>query len=293
MMKVLFVINPHSGSGDQDILNDLISEQVKNLKLNHRIYRMKSGNQEKAIRKEIEIFNPGVVACAGGDGTVNMMATIMAGSKAGLLIIPLGSANGMAKELGINNIEDAVLLLSKAENRQIDLLNINGNICIHLADVGVNARVVKRFQEDPRRGILTYAKHLINEVFFIFKRYRLYIHYDGKEIKRKAVSLTIANAAKYGTGAVINPHGKLDDGRFELVIVKPFPRIKLFSLAWKMFMGTLQTSEYVEVIHCEKANIRSSRKTTLQIDGEVIGKVSEINAEINPGALNVLVPSAK
>ena len=57
-----------------------------------------------------------------------------------------------------------------------------------------------------------------------------------------------------------------------------------------MFLGTLQTSEFVEVIRCRKADIRVSRKTTLQVDGEVLGKVNEISVDILPKAITVLVP---
>ena len=158
--------------------------------------------------------------------------------------------------------------------------------------MGLNARVVKRFENDKRRGIITYARHLFNEIFLI-KKYRFYITInDEKELIRKAISLTFANASKYGTGAVINPTGKVDDGCFELVIIKPFPRIKLLSIAWKMFTGSLNTSEYAEVISCKKATIRTSKSTTLQIDGEVIGKLKEIEVEILPKALLMITPES-
>jgi diacylglycerol kinase (ATP) len=149
---------------------------------------------------------------------------------------------------------------------------------------------VKRFEADSRRGILTYARHMFGEIF-LMKRYKFYITADGRQIKRTAVSLTFANASKYGTGAVINPNGKLDDGLFELVIIKPFPDIKILSIAWKMFFNKLHTSDYVEVIHTREAHVRCSRKTTLQIDGEVIGKVKEFNIRMLHNALNVLVPN--
>lgn len=289
-MKVLFVINPHSGRKEPGDLENLIKKEAEALKLDHKTYHMGSGDQDKKIRAEITSFKPEVVACAGGDGTVSLMAKILTGTDISLLIIPNGSANGMAKELSITRIDTAIALLESGVKRKIDLLEVNGCTCIHLADVGLNARIVKRFEQDSRRGISTYARHLMSEIFLI-KKYTFYITYDDKEIKRKAVSLTFANASRYGTGAVINPDGKLDDGCFELVIVKPFPRIKLLSIAWKMFRGTLQTSEYVEVIRCTRARIRSSKKTTLQVDGEVLGKVSEITIHLLPQAISVLVPA--
>lgn len=287
--KVLFVINPKSGTARENTLRELISEQAESQDFDFQIYNM-TGNDEARIRTEIKRFNPSIVAAAGGDGTMKMMAGVLANTKTILAIIPYGSANGMAKELQIPDIDFALELLSQGKKKKIDLIEINNVICIHLADVGLNARVVKRFEKDPKRGKLTYAKHLFGEMFFL-KSYRFQITYDDKIIRRKGVSITFANATKYGTGAVINPHGIIDDGKFELVIVKPFPRIKLLSIAWKMFVGRLHTSDYVEIIPCSNATVISNRKTTLQVDGEVIGKVKEINLSVMPKALTVLVPA--
>lgn len=288
--KILFVINPKSGKRSNTNLNDLISAQAVTAAFDFQIYTM-SGNDEELIRAAVKQYKPDVVAAAGGDGTVNLLAGILAHTKIALSIIPYGSANGMAKDLNIGTrIESALEMLSTGKPKAIDLLQINGKICIHLADVGLNARVVKRFENDKKRGILTYAKHLFGEMFLL-KNYHFNIFYDDLYIRRKGVSITFANASKYGTGAVINPEGILDDGKFELVIVKPFPRIKLLSIAWKMFMNRLHTSDYVEIISCKKAMVSSRRRTTLQIDGEVIGKVKEINVDIHPKALIVLTPA--
>ncbi len=287
-VKILFVINQKAGNGNDNTLKDLIAGQARSEGFDFQVYRM-TGNDEENIRSEIKKFNPSIVSAAGGDGTVKLLAGILANTSTILSIIPYGSANGMAKELTITKIDFALELLTKGKPKQIDLVDINGETCIHLADVGLNARVVKRFEKDPKRGKLIYAKHLFGEMFFL-KNYRFLISFDGKTINRKGVSITFANASQYGTGAVINPEGILDDGKFELVIVKPFPRIKLLSIAWKMFMGKLHTSDYVEIISCKQATVISNRRTTLQIDGEVIGKVKEINSIVMPKALTVLVP---
>jgi YegS/Rv2252/BmrU family lipid kinase len=289
-VKVLFVLNSKSGKGSGENLEKLITDSAAEAGYEYRIYKMQGGDEEANVRKELDLYSPDTVACAGGDGTVNMMACILAHTETKLLIIPAGSANGMAKELQIDSrFPEALSLLKTGTAHKIDLLKVNGKICIHLADVGLNARIVKRFEQDSRRGIATYAKYLINEVFLI-KHYRFYIKHDDKESVHKAVSLTFANASKYGTGAVINPDGKVDDGVFELVVIKPFPRIHLLSIAWKMFIGRLNNSEFVEVICCKQAQVRCDKKTTLQIDGEVIGKVNKIKIEMLPGALTMIVP---
>jgi diacylglycerol kinase family enzyme len=291
MLKVLFVINPRSGNRVSDNLELIISEQSRIQGFNFLIYRLESNDEESRIKNEISEYSPEIVAVAGGDGTVNLLAKILYQSSIAMLIIPLGSANGMAKELGIGNrVENVLSLITTGIRKNIDLIKINNNLCIHLGDVGLNASIVRRFEKDTKRGLITYARHLFKELFFI-NRYRFEIVADGKMIKCKAVSLTFANASKYGTGAVINPIGKLDDGKFEIVIIKPFAKVHLVSISWKMFLGTLQTSEFVEVISCSEAFIKTSKRTTLQVDGEVIGKVKEIRISVLPGSLSVIVPA--
>ncbi|MFD2163224.1 diacylglycerol/lipid kinase family protein [Paradesertivirga mongoliensis] len=291
MLKVLFVINPRAGNREGGSLELSISEESRTQGFEYLIYRLQSSNEEKNIKKEIAAYSPDIVAVAGGDGTVNLLAKILNSEEMPLLIVPLGSANGMARELKISNRpESSLALITSGIQKKIDLLSINGNICIHLGDVGLNASIVKRFEKDPKRGLWTYARHLFKELFLI-DDYKFNINVDNQQIKRRAVSVTFANASKYGTGAVINPLGKLDDGKFELVIIKPFPKIHLLSITWKMFVGRLQTSEFVEVLSCEKAVIQTSKKTTLQIDGEIIGKTKEINVEVLPSALTIIVPS--
>ncbi|MBC8054624.1 MAG: NAD(+)/NADH kinase [Sphingobacteriaceae bacterium] len=290
MLKVLFVINPRAGNREGGRLELLISEESREQGFEYLIYRLQSNSEEENIKKEISDFLPDVVAVAGGDGTVNLLSKILNGKEIPLLIIPLGSANGMAKEIGIGNRTDSALrLITEGARKKIDLLTINGNICIHLGDVGLNASIVQRFDNDPKRGLWTYAKHLYKELFLIHD-YKFNITLDNEPLKRKAVSVTFANASKYGTGAIINPLGQIDDGKFELVIIKPFPKIHLLSITWKMFIGRLQTSEFVEVFSCRKAVVQTSKKTTLQVDGEIIGKTKEITVEILPQALIIITP---
>jgi diacylglycerol kinase (ATP) len=287
---VLFIINDKAGNKSfsdlkQTILNHSIKHQYKAIifSLNHVL------QLEEAIQNQIKIHNPKIVVAAGGDGTVNLISSILKNTDTILAILPLGSANGMAKDL---NLPEGLLpnldLLVNGKVVNIDLLLVNDKISIHLADVGLNARIVKRFQLDKKRGLLVYAKHLFAEVFFL-KKYRFKIYYDGEYKKVKAVSITFANATSYGIGAAINPTGILNDGFFEICIVKPFPIHQLFKITWQMFRKRLAYSAYFEIIKCRKATVKCNRNTTLQNDGEIMGKMKEINLKCLPKSLWVLV----
>jgi YegS/Rv2252/BmrU family lipid kinase len=288
-LRILFILNRRSGNRNLNDLIKIIEQKSKSHPFEYSTYFLDTFSSD-LIRKEIFNYKPNIVAVAGGDGSINLIATILAGTKIPLGIIPFGSANGMAKDLEIPvDIKESIEILLTGSINKIDMIKINDRNCLHLADIGLNARVVNRFEKDIKRGLLTYAKHLIGEMLFL-KNYVFHIVYDGKKIRKKGVSITFANASKYGTGAVINPEGQLDDGKFEIVLVKPFPRIKLFSIAWKMFSNKLHTSDYVEIFSCKKAVVYSNKKTTLQIDGEVIGKVKEIRLESQEKVLNIIVP---
>lgn len=288
--RILFIINQKSGDNSSiDVKKYFVDKQIE-YNYNCKFYTL-GENPVKEIENEINIFKPDIIAAAGGDGTINLVAQVIRNTNIQLLIVPMGSANGMAKEFGIpENLDECLDLLKTGKIVAIDLLQINDEISVHLADIGLNARIVKRFQLDKKRGMLTYARHLFNEMFFIKgKKFILILENETRKIR--AVSITFANATKYGTGAVINPDGKLNDGLFEICIVKPFPKIHLLSIAIKMFRNRLKYSEFFETIHCKQAKLISKSKTLLQVDGEVIGYTKEINMECLPQSLNVIIPA--
>jgi YegS/Rv2252/BmrU family lipid kinase len=288
-LKVLFVINHKAGNQKKLDLKDIVTKHAQLNGYHFDKCLMDDNNPKLKITQEIKRYEPNIVVALGGDGTLNLVSSLIYQTDIKLLIVPFGSANGMAKELQIQeNFQSCLDLIVKGKTVNLDLLKVNDQISLHLADVGINARIVKRFQMDNRRGLLTYAKHLFFEAF-VLKSYHFNIEFDGQTKKYKAVSLTFANATKYGTGAVINPTGKLDDGFFEICIVKPFPKWHIFQISYQMFRNTLKYSEYFEVIKCKKASIKCSRKTTLQIDGEIMGKTKDINLEILPHVLKVII----
>lgn len=288
--RVLFVINHKAGKNKNPELEEIINKHAYNFNYEINIYRLcAEENAIFGIKTAIKNFNPTIITAVGGDGTVNLVSRIILQQNIKLLIVPYGSANGMAKELQIpDDLESCLNLITKGKVVKIDLLKINDEISIHLGDVGLNARIVKRFELDPKRGLLIYAKHLFYELFLL-KRKRFTISFDDKIKKVSAVSITFATATKYGTGAVINPDGKLNDGLFEICIVKPFPDYHLFKIAYQMFTNQLKTSAYFEIIQCSKASVYCKKSTLLQVDGEIIGKVNQIDLEILPQVLKVII----
>lgn len=109
----------------------------------------------------------------------------------------------------------------------------------------------------------------------------------GKIIKVKAKMIVIANATKYGSGAIINPIGKLDDEFFEVIVMKKVSVREMFKM---VYSHEEYDVEKTEVFQTNELNIKSIRKVHFQIDGEYLGKVREVKAMMVPDCLEVIIP---
>jgi len=284
---LLFVVNPISGGRQKDEHETVIRKTFEELPHKVEFFMLQGKNDAKELAKTIEKVKPQIVVAVGGDGTVTMVAKEIAGTDMQLGILPAGSANGMARELTIPiNIEEALQILLKDNVKKVDIISINNLTCLHLSDIGLNARLVKYFEEGNMRGKLGYAKVAL-KVLIRRQNIRVIIHSKDEEIKRDAFMVVLANASKYGTGAVINPQGDLSDGFFEVVIIKHLGIGTLMKL-W-LWPRTLDPKK-IEVIQAKSVHIHTQKKIHFQVDGEYIGKVNNITAEIQPGKLNILLP---
>lgn len=287
--KLLFIINPKSGNSDKSKLEKQISTVCnKNSKEYALFYTSGENDKEKIAEKQSNYQADTLVAC-GGDGTVNLVAQVLLNSTAQLGIIPLGSANGLAYELDIDhNINDSLENIMIGDSNRMDVIQINDEyICLHLSDLGFNAKMIKDFEDRGERGMLSYARSFFGSLMDK-KTNEFKIKFKGTEKKINAEMIVLANASSYGTGAVINPGSRLDDGSFELVIFKPIPLRDLLSLTLESFLGDIKNSPYVEIHKVEKVQIYCKEAELLQVDGELKEKNKEVEAEILKGALQVI-----
>lgn len=284
---LLFVINPVSGGKQKKDHEAAIKKYFEELPHKIEFFLLNGKNDAEELEKCLVKVKPQKVVAVGGDGTVGMVAKKILGTDMQLGILPAGSANGMARELVIPvNTEQALDIVEKGIVRKVDAISINNEICLHLSDIGLNARLIKYFEEGNMRGKWGYAKVAL-KTLLRKRNIRVIIHAKEKEIKRDAFMVALANASKYGTGAVINPHGDLYDGLFEVVIIRQLG-IGTLLKAWVSPQSF--DPKKIEVLQAEWVHIETHHKVDFQIDGEYKGKVRIVDAEILPGQLNILLP---
>jgi len=288
-LTLLFVVNPVSGGKEKHDWEAAIRTHFKDKPHRIEFYLLTGEGDETSIRHHIDTVKPNRVVAVGGDGTVKMLAGILRDTEISLGIVPAGSANGMARELSIPaEAETALTIITEGKCRKIDLVGIGKDeICLHLSDMGLNAKLVKYFENSDKRGMWGYAR----AVFRVLRERRamkVKLRTDSGEIERVAFMIVIANARTYGTGAIINPKGSLDDGLFEVVVIKKISLAEIFKMVvtHKAF-----DPARTEVFQTKKLEMSTRHPGYFQIDGELIGKRSSVEAHILPQVLYVMVPS--
>ena len=286
-LKILFVLNPVSGGKKKIDWETAIRNYFKNLPHVIEIYILTGKDDTGSIKYWIEKLQATRIVAVGGDGTVSLIAKQLYGTDLIMGILPAGSANGLAREFDIPEIPSKALdIIINGKVKCCDVIKINDNeISLHLSDFGLNARLIKYFDENRLRGMWGYARMVI-KVLWRKKLMNAHIEADNINLETSAFMIVIANASKYGTGAVINPEGNLGDGLFEIIILRKFPVLELVKmlLSYKKF-----NPKKVEIFQTKKATITMKRKTHFQVDGEYKGRIDKVVAKIIPSQLNLLI----
>jgi diacylglycerol kinase family enzyme len=158
-LTLLFVINPISGGREKNEHETAVRKTFENLPHKIEFFLLEGKNDAQQLEKSIAKVKPQIVVAVGGDGTISLVAKKIMGTDMQLGILPAGSANGMARELNIPvNIDEALQILLKGIVKKVDIISINNLMCIHLSDIGLNARLIKYFEEGNMRGKLGMLK---------------------------------------------------------------------------------------------------------------------------------------
>ena len=285
-LKILFIINPISGNNSINWAVE-IDNYFSQLNDKIQLYTLTKTCNVQTIKEKIDLFKPQQVVAVGGDGTIKIVAECLIHTDMLLGVLPAGSANGLARELGIDeNPQKAMDVLVNGRIKKIHITMVNSHLCIHLSDIGLNAYAMKKFKTQHGRGMWGYFIASLRVLLFN-PIMEIKMQIGDKTIKIKAEMIVIANATKYGTGALINPIGQLDDEVFEVIAIKQISFLEVFKM---VFSHTPFDVEKTEIFQTNQLSMRSTKRVHFQVDGEYLGKIKAVNAVIVPRALQIIVP---
>lgn len=287
--KFLLIINPIAGGIDKTELVTAVKEFAKTEDISLIEYETTGDDDQHAIKKLYEKHMPARILVAGGDGTVKIVAEAVEHHDVIIGVLPAGSANGLSVDLELpSDLQENLAVAFKGRAMEMDMISINGKRSLHLSDLGANAELVKNYEGSNVRGKLGYALQAINTLKGLGEPFIVTIEANGKSIETEARMVVIANTQRYGTGVTINPMGKMDDGRFEIVILKSLDIL----LIGKILAGNMpvEDKEHVEIISAKEATITTNIPVSFQIDGEFCGEEKRLDVKILHKQMKVAVP---
>jgi diacylglycerol kinase family enzyme len=286
--NILLVTNPVSGAVDKSVFIDAVVTYATKENLNIILYKTTGQDDISKIRALYKINKPERIIIIGGDGTIKMVAEATEDKDVILGILPAGSSNGLAVNLDLmRTLEDNLDIAFHNQYIEMDTIVINGEKCFHLSDLGLNAELVKNYEKSKIHGKWGYFLQSINTLLDIEVPFKATITANNQTIESEARMVVVANSKKYGTGIVINPSGIMDDGKFELVILK---NLDLFIFG-EFIMGNIPLNpDDFEIISTDEAIIKTNFPVNFQMDGEYCGFESELKISISPNKIKVAIP---
>lgn len=233
-----------------------------------------------------------LVIAWGGDGTTNEVASALVHAEVPIGIVPSGSGNGLATELRFAvHPERAIEAALHGRDRVIDAGELNGRIFVNLAGIGFDGHVAHQFQRlaPGRRGGLPYLTIGLRSVWG-YRSETYAVEIEGERFETAALLIAFANGCQYGNNAVIAPLACVDDGKLEMVIVKPWPAAANFLRLHHLFRRTAHRAPGVLTRGVTTACVTSATALEIHVDGEIVESSTEARIRVLPGALRLRVP---
>lgn len=288
-MRLLAIVNPISGRSSKDVVRKSILSNIDTDKYDVSIVITKYAGHATELAEQAVTEKIDVVVAVGGDGTVNEVAKALIGSSTTLGIIPCGSGNGLARHLHIPmDTKKAVNIINAGEIVSVDSMTVNGIPCFCTMGIGYDAKVSEEYSKESTRGFITYARKFI-EGWFKYEPQEYIIETDSRVIKRKAVSVTCANANQWGNGFHVAPKASVKDGLIDVTIVHPIRLINAIPIPVQILGYSFDKNPDVECFKTKSLLIKRRSSEAIHVDGEPIIVGKDVRIEMKKGILGVII----
>jgi YegS/Rv2252/BmrU family lipid kinase len=297
--RLLYLINPISGTKRKQLLKKTIEKRTAGQKLLFEIGETRSDGDYASLREHIinEKFTD-VIIC-GGDGSVSTITSFLLGTDVSIGIVPTGSGNGLALAAGIPySTEKALEIIFKGQSSPIDGFRINDKFSCMMCGIGCDAQIAHDFANRKVRGLKTYLQ-LSALQYFKARSFNFTIKTKDLSTDIDAFFITISNSNQFGNNITIAPKASLNDGLFDIVIVKKMNKLMLpFALLHQISginaleeLKNYRNNKNIIYFQAREATIINNGNAPLHIDGEPEPLTGKIKFKILPNAFRLLQPS--
>lgn len=288
MSHALLIVNPLSRNGQADELD----EAIQLLKDSGMTVDVCESESKDHMAKKIAEYREedGLVIIAGGDGTISSALAAVYEHKQTLAILPMGTANDLARSLGIPpEIPAAARVIARGKRARINVAKVNDHYFVNVAHIGLGVDVTNELTAESKKyfGVFAY----LGAFFSVFQRnrsFRVDIKVDGWHRSLKAIHLAVGNGRYYGGGNIVDDDSTLLDGQLNLFCLKPQRWWQLLLLSPSLRKGNLQTAGRVLCKKAQKFSIKTTKPMELEADGECKTE-TPAEFEVIPKAIEVII----
>lgn len=286
-VRTLLVTNPASRSGNNgaDAVRERLQEEGPVL-----LRQPKSAPELPALIRECAADVDRIVL-GGGDGTISLALDAVLESKLPLGILPLGTANDLARSLEIPaDIDGAVAVILAGRTRRIDVGRANDISFVNAIGMGMGPRMTREMDGEDKAnfGVLAYLIGVLR-VLRREKYFHAVLHSDAIEYRHACVQITVANGIHYGGGMTIAYDAKMDDGLLNAIMVHRQGRLSLLRDALRLRSGDTDTADTITHVRCRELTIQTDQPLEVTADGEFLTR-TPVRCSSRPGALTVYAP---
>ncbi len=294
MTENLLMVNSGSGRAKKGSeLKTLLAaaQQQSNLRV-HLIQRHDNIGQ---IVKQAIAKGATAIGAAGGDGTINTVASVLVDTKVPLVVIPFGTLNHFARDIGVpDKLEQALALFETGESLTIDVGEVNGDYFLNNSSVGIYSRLVKeREKHEKRLGKWLAFLIAARQVFRYPRLIHIKLDIEGNSQDLKVGLIFFSNNRAVMSPLVAGHRPRLDGQVLDSYVVKASTPFEFFRVASNFLRNRLEESPLVTRTEIREATVyTASHRLRVACDGEVRVMTSPLNYRIRPAALVVKVPAA-
>lgn len=291
------IVNGGAGRGHDQGAADALRSKLRDAELDAELLLARDGAQMIAAARAALERGARMVAAGGGDGSINAVASVMVGSGLPFGVLPLGTLNHFAKDLGIPlDLDEAVRNLAQGLPRRVDVGEVNGRIFLNNSSLGLYPDIVRDRERQQRRlgrgkwpAAAWAALTALRRYPFLSLRLRV----GSETLARRTPFVFIGNNRYTMQGLSIGARARLDDGLLSLYVAQHPSRLGLLRFGFDALRGKLGSDRGIDLLEAGSFEIDTHhRHLHVALDGEVARLDAPLRYRVRPGALTVLVPAA-
>ena len=286
--RIIFIINPISGTNNKDEIPQLISEHLDQQQFDYEVRFTEYAGHAAEIARQSATEGADIVVAVGGDGTVNEVARSLVHTQTALGIIPCGSGNGLARHLCIPiDTVKAIELVNHCQIEAFDYGVINDLPFFCTCGMGFDAFISLKFAEAGKRGPITYVENVLKEGLKYQPETYEIVDENGT-VYHKAFLISCANASQYGNNAYIAPGATMRDGMMDVIVMEPFTALDAPQIAADLFMKTLQNNSKIKTFRAKSIRIHRKEPGAIHYDGDPVVTGTDVDVHIEHLGIRIL-----